>query len=86
MKAEMEKAELRDCLGRRLNPRWRFPGLMRDAAALGVNRTHLYLVLAGKRESRSLRARYAELKRAAGPQSRLYGAEGGLLGQKGAVA
>jgi len=33
-----------------------------DARALGVHRNSLYKVLAGKRQSRSLQARYASLK------------------------
>lgn len=38
----------------------RFPGIVAAAEALGVTRVHLYLVLSGKRESASLRARYLE--------------------------
>lgn len=41
----------------------RFPGIVKDAARLGVNRIHLYLVLTGQRESRPLLRRYTELKR-----------------------
>jgi hypothetical protein len=40
----------------------RFPGLVNAAQALGVHRNHLYLVLAGKRTSHSLLARYHQLK------------------------
>lgn len=39
----------------------RFPGIAREAAALGVDRTHLWRVLTGRRESRSLLRRHAEL-------------------------
>jgi hypothetical protein len=39
----------------------RIKGLCAAAAALGVHRTHLYLVLSGRRESASLRARYEAL-------------------------
>lgn len=47
------------------NARVRFPGIVSDAAALGVSRIHLYLVLTGERRSRSLLTRYKALKRAA---------------------
>jgi hypothetical protein len=40
----------------------RIKGLCAAAEALGVHRTHLYLVLSGKRESASLRARYADFQ------------------------
>jgi hypothetical protein len=40
----------------------RFPGLLDAAKALGVHRNHLYLVLSGRRVSRSLTQRYADLK------------------------
>lgn len=40
----------------------RFPGLINDAAALGVHRNHLYLVLCGKRQSSRLLSRYLRLK------------------------
>lgn len=43
----------------------KYPGIVRDASALGVTRIHLWLVLTGRRESRSLTARYAALKKAA---------------------
>jgi len=39
----------------------RFPGIGEHADALGVTTHHLRLVLKGKRESRSLLARYQEL-------------------------
>ena len=39
----------------------RFPTIGRDAALLGVSRTHLWRVLSGRRESRSLVRRYREL-------------------------
>lgn len=40
----------------------KFPGIKDDAAALGVDRVHLFRVLTGKRQSHSLKRRYAELK------------------------
>ncbi len=39
----------------------RFPGISRHAKALQTNRTHLFLVLTGKRPSRSLLQRYTAL-------------------------
>ena len=42
--------------------RIKFRGIGADAIALGVHRIHLYAVLDGRRESRSLTARYAALK------------------------
>lgn len=39
----------------------RFPRIARDAAALGVDRTHLWRVLTGRRESASLLRRYRAL-------------------------
>lgn len=47
---------------RRTSPLTRFPGLLADADALGVHRTHLYLVLSGQRVSESLLRRYRALK------------------------
>ena len=44
--------------------RWRFRGIVADAAALGVHRTSLYKVLAGKRPGESLRRLYHQLKAA----------------------
>ncbi len=41
----------------------RFPGICEDAVELGVHRVHLYMVLAGKRSSDVLLARYRALKR-----------------------
>lgn len=38
-----------------------FPGITDYARQLGVRREHLWLVLTGQRESRSLRARYHAL-------------------------
>jgi len=38
-------------------------GITLDAEALGVTRTHLYLVLTGNRESKPLLKRYRALKR-----------------------
>ena len=43
--------------------RVKYAGIMADAASLGVHRIHLYLVLSGRRESRSLLRRYRQLKR-----------------------
>jgi hypothetical protein len=42
--------------------RSRFTGICADAHALGVSREHLFRVLTGERESRSLLRRYLELK------------------------
>ena len=42
----------------------RFPGIIADAATLGVNRCHLYMVLAGIHVSNRLTARYQALKAA----------------------
>lgn len=42
----------------------RFPGIVADAARLGVNRIHLYLVLSGQRKSPPLTARYQKLQAA----------------------
>ena len=42
--------------------RVRFPGLCTDAEDLGVHRNHLYMVLAGLWQSRSLLKRYTALK------------------------
>jgi hypothetical protein len=42
--------------------RWGFPGISVNARALGVNRSHLWRVLSGKRRSCSLVARYMALK------------------------
>lgn len=47
---------------KRQSPLTRFPGLIADADALGVHRTHLYLVLSGQRTSASLLQRYRALK------------------------
>ena len=41
----------------------RFPGIVADARELGVNRIHLYLVLSGQRQSKSLLRRYANLQK-----------------------
>lgn len=38
-----------------------FPGIGNQADQLGVNRIHLWKVLTGRRESRSLMARYEQL-------------------------
>lgn len=43
--------------------RVKYVRIVRDALALGVDRTHLYRVLTGERQSRSLLRRYRELKR-----------------------
>ena len=39
----------------------RFPGISQAARTLGVSRTHLWYVLTGVRESRSLTRRYEAL-------------------------
>ena len=49
----------------RSNTRVRFPNIVEDAAMLDVERTHLYRVLTGARPSKSLLARYRQLKGAA---------------------
>jgi hypothetical protein len=41
----------------------RFPGIMRDAVLLQVERTHLYRVLTGEKIIPTLLARYRKLKR-----------------------
>jgi hypothetical protein len=43
----------------------RFPGIAGDARRLNCSRTHLYLVLAGKRSSTALLNRYNALRAAA---------------------
>jgi hypothetical protein len=43
----------------------KFPGITEHAEALGVTRTHLFLVLTGKRQSKRLSTAYARLTRAA---------------------
>ena len=58
-------------------PGTRFPGIVGDAATLGVEKSHLYRVLTGARESRSLLARYKALKKeqkAAARAARIGGA------------
>lgn len=40
----------------------RFPGIGEDALTLGVERTHLWRVLTGRRTSKSLLERYERLK------------------------
>jgi len=45
--------------------RVRFAGIGEAAAALGVERTHLWRVLTGQRQSRSLLARYEALDKLA---------------------
>lgn len=40
----------------------RFPGITEAARRLGVDRSHLWRVLAGRRESASLSRRYRELE------------------------
>jgi hypothetical protein len=42
--------------------RWRFRGIGADAAALGVDRNHLYRVLTGERPGKLLLLRYTNLK------------------------
>lgn len=48
---------------KRKNARVKYVGIVSDAATLGVTQQHLYLVLEGKRRSRSLLIRYQELQR-----------------------
>lgn len=48
-----------------INPKTRFEGIGEDAKTLGVNRSHLYLVLTGQRSSQSLKRRYQQLKETA---------------------
>ncbi len=50
---------------KKIPSRVRFKNICADAATLGVNRIHLYLVLSGQRESRRLMKRYRALKRRA---------------------
>ena len=45
--------------------RVKYVNIVRDATELGVDRTHLYRVLAGKRTSKTLLRRYRQLKEAA---------------------
>lgn len=40
----------------------KYPGITNDAQALGVSRSHLYQVLAGKRPSKRLMRLYFKLK------------------------
>ena len=42
--------------------KWVFRGITEDAEELGVSRQHLWFVLTGKRESKSLSRRYRALK------------------------
>ncbi len=42
------------------HPKVRFPGITEDAAALGVTRPHLWMVLTGARVSKRLTTRYRE--------------------------
>lgn len=51
--SKMEKTQTR---------RKRIEGIVKAAEQLGVTRVHLYLVLTGQRESRSLLSRYHALK------------------------
>jgi hypothetical protein len=46
------KVQLLDVLGRRMNPRYRFPGICAAARRLGCTRTHLYFVLSNERADR----------------------------------
>ena len=55
MRVTMDKSERKT--------RLRFAGICADAEALGVTREHLFRVLVGERQSRSLLRRYQELKR-----------------------
>lgn len=42
----------------------KYPGITEQAEALGVSRTHLYLVLSGKRPSARLMSAYLKLTKA----------------------
>lgn len=44
--------------------KFRYRGICKAAVSLGVTRVHLYLVLTGQRESKSLLDRYEQLRQA----------------------
>lgn len=48
------------------SPRYRYPHILAASEALKVSRVHLWLVLTGRRQSRSLLLRYQALTRQAG--------------------
>ena len=54
-----------DRKGRHARSKTKHPGIGRDARELGISRMQLWAVLTGQRESPTLRARYAALKKAA---------------------
>lgn len=56
LRATMRKSKLKKAR--------RFVGICAHAERLGVHRIHLYLVLSGKRESRSLLRRYGAMQKA----------------------
>ncbi len=49
--------------GRKKGGKWKFPGLVADAAALGVSPSHLWRVLVEKRKSARLTEAYETHKR-----------------------
>ena len=57
------KTETRDVLGRKMNPRYRFPFIMAAAKELKVSRMHLYFVLTGHRPSERLTKGYERIKK-----------------------
>ena len=59
------KEEMRRRVGRKDRPT-RYPRIGQHAQALGVSRTHLWCVLKGERQSRSLTARYRALVKEGG--------------------
>jgi hypothetical protein len=62
MLRDTQAAGKRKCGREKTRRQVRFPGLVTDAEMLGVHRNHLYLVLAGKRNSAALLHRYQVLK------------------------
>ncbi len=75
--ADLQRAYLRVCsrlhhpVSLRRTNRIRYYGIVRHARQLGVSQPHLWMVLTGKRPSRSLMARYRELVRQAPGSNRL---------------
>lgn len=60
--ALVRQARRRDVLGRRMNPRYRFPGIVTAARELGVSRIHLYYVLTGHRANKRLVQGYERIR------------------------
>jgi hypothetical protein len=54
--------------------RWRHRGISRAATELGVEKSHLWKCLTGRRHSRRLMVRYAEWQQSAGGQAGEQGA------------